>query len=132
MKVCLDYAVQHFQELVHLEEYKNVDPNIMLLVQRAVAPHVACGLYYHYYYYHSCFRHVACGHSPSTLCPNLPLALLLSHHYLCVCIRLFLSDSLPHTHARTHMYTGKTVWGISKKDMGSPGKFCSPGRSSHA
>ena len=37
---CLMFAVAHFQELVHTADYVTLDPKIMILVQRAVAPHV--------------------------------------------------------------------------------------------
>ena len=44
-QMCLAYAVSHFQELVHTEDYFNLDPKIMILVQQAGRHYIYLDIY---------------------------------------------------------------------------------------
>lgn len=43
-QVCVNFVVSNFAAVVHSPEYAQLDTQMMLIVQKALAPHVACTL----------------------------------------------------------------------------------------
>jgi len=43
MEACLKFMIAHFEIIIEMRDYQELDPRMMLTVQRALIPHIHCG-----------------------------------------------------------------------------------------